>query len=101
MREEVTMSRPTIPAGFATLLQTAVTQPGTLSPAYRQFHNYSLGNVLLAMFQCHARGIPLGPMATYPRWQELGRHVKRGEKAITLCQPVTVKRAAQDGTHDE
>jgi hypothetical protein len=36
------MTSPTIPAGFATLLQTAVTEPGILSPAYRQFHNYSL-----------------------------------------------------------
>jgi antirestriction protein ArdC len=36
-------------------------------------------------------------MATFPRWKELGRHVRQGEKAITLCQPVTViKRAAAD-----
>jgi hypothetical protein len=32
-------------------------------------------------------------MATYPRWQALGRHVKKGEKAITLCQPVTIRRS--------
>ena len=31
-------------------------------------------------------------MATYPRWRALGRHVKKGEKAITLCMPITVKR---------
>ena len=31
-------------------------------------------------------------MATYPRWKELGRYVRKGEKAITLCQPVTVTR---------
>jgi hypothetical protein len=39
-------------------------------------------------------------MATYPRWKELGRYVRRAEKAITLCMPVTVKRKAQDGTDD-
>jgi antirestriction protein ArdC len=40
-------------------------------------------------------------MATYPRWKELGRHVRKGEKALTLCMPVTVKRkAAQDETDD-
>jgi antirestriction protein ArdC len=44
------------------------------------------------MFQCHARGITPGPIATFPRWKELGRHVRRGEKALTLCQPVTIKR---------
>ena len=41
-------------------------------------------------------------MATYPRWKELGRYVRKGEKAITLCQPVTCKRAVQaDDDGDE
>ena len=47
------------------------------------------------MVQCHERGIDPGPMATYVRWQELGRHVKRGEKALTLCMPVTIKRKTE------
>ena len=38
------------------------------------------------------RGLPPGPMATYPRWKALGRQVKKGEKASTLCMPITVKR---------
>ena len=63
---------------FAELLRSAVAEPGTLSNAYQQFHNYSLGNQLLAMFQCHRRGLKPGPMATYPRWKELGRHVLKG-----------------------
>ena len=82
------------PTSFAALLQSAVTDPGTLSRAYQQFHQYSLGNQLLAWSQCAEREIPPGPMATYPRWQELGRQVRRGEKALTLCMPVTVKRKA-------
>ena len=88
------MSRPT-PQGFAALLQSVVHEPGTLSQAYQQFHQYSLGNQLLAMFQCHERGIAPGPMATFPRWKELGRHVRKGQKAITLCMPITVKRKAE------
>ena len=44
------------------------------------------------MFQCHVRGIPPGPLATYPKWKELGRHVRKGEKALTLCMPITIKR---------
>lgn len=79
-------------AAFADLLRQAVSIPGTLGKAYQQFHNYSLGNVLLAWSQCAKREIPLGPMATFPRWKELGRHVKRGETALTLCQPVTIRR---------
>jgi hypothetical protein len=40
-------------------------------------------------------------MATYPRWRELGRHVRRGEKAITLCRPVTVKRVSDSDDSDD
>jgi antirestriction protein ArdC len=80
---------------FADLLRSAVTEPGSISSAYRQFHSYSLGNQLLAWSQCLAREIPPGPLATYPRWKELGRHVRKGEKALTLCMPVTVKRTAE------
>jgi antirestriction protein ArdC len=80
---------------FAELLASAVTEPGIISHAYHQFHNYSIGNQLLAWSQCLARGIQPGPMATFPKWKELGRHVRKGEKALTLCQPVTVKRVAE------
>ena len=93
------MTRPT-PKAFADLLQNAVHEPGILSQAYSQFHSYSRGNQLLAMMQCHERGIEPGAMATYPRWQELGRHVKRGEKALTLCMPVTIKRKAETADAD-
>src|SRR4029453_6656687 len=90
------------PATFAQLLAQAVHEPGILSSAYRQFYGYSLGNVLLALSQYLARGIQPGPIATFQRWKELGRFVRRGEKAITLCRPVTVKRTttADDGTEE-
>src|SRR5262245_5616576 len=85
---------------FADLLASAVTEPGILSGAYQQFHNYSIGNQLLAWSQCLQRGMQPGPMATFPRWKELGRYVRKGEKAFTLCQPVTIKRSV-DPTDDE
>ena len=47
------------------------------------------------MFQCAEREIPPGPMATYPRWRELGRQVKKGAKALTLCMPIQRKRKAE------
>ena len=77
---------------FADLLQKAITEPGIISQAYRQFHTYSLGNQLLALSQCVDRGIEPGPINTYPGWTALGRQVRKGEKAITLCMPITVKR---------
>ena len=86
-----TLPRPT-PKAFADLLASAVNEPGILSQAYQQFHSFSLGNQLLAMSQCAEREIPPGPMATYPRWRELGRHVRKGEKALTLCMPISAKR---------
>jgi antirestriction protein ArdC len=81
---------------FRQLLEEAVTKPGTLMKAYSLFWNYSLGNQLLALIQAHKRGIALGPIASFNRWKELGRHVKRGEKAIELCMPVTVKRTIKE-----
>ena len=84
---------------FAGLLRSAVEEPGTLSSAYHAFHAYSLGNQLLAMFQCHERGLKPGPMATFPRWKELGRHVRRGQKALTLCMPLTLKQRTGPAGH--
>src|SRR5438132_12823130 len=77
---------------WAALLNEAVTKPGFIHEAYSRFHNYSLGNQLLALFQCCARGLQPGPLATFPKWKELGRFVKKGEKALTLCMPLAGKR---------
>src|SRR5689334_10354940 len=85
---------------FRQLLEEAVTKPGTLMKAYSLFWNYSLGNQILALLQAKARGIPLGPIASFNRWKELGRHVKRGEKAIELCMPVTCKRTVTEQSSD-
>ena len=93
------MTRPT-PKAFADLLQSAVQEPGILSQAYQQFHSYSIGNQLLAMVQCHERAIEPGPMATYPRWKELGRQVRKGQKALTLCMPITIKKKDETRDHD-
>ncbi len=73
------------------ILHDAIHTPGTIHEAYSRFHNYSIGNQLLALFQCSARGLQPGPIATFPRWKELGRYVRKGEKALTLCMPVTCK----------
>ena len=83
------------------LLRDAVQQPGTVSAAYSAFHSYSIGNQLLALFQCAARGIRPGPIATFMRWKELGRSVRKGEKALTLCQPRTYVKRASDEDGDE
>src|SRR5881397_1439360 len=85
---------------FKNLLEEAVTKPGVLMRAYSLFHQYSLGNCILAYVQAAERNIPLGPIASFNRWKELGRYVKKGEKAITLCMPVTCKRVVKEQRPD-
>jgi hypothetical protein len=77
---------------WAALLVEAVNKPGLIMKAYSAFHSYSLGNQLLALVQCQMRGLQPGPINTFPKWQELGRHVKRGALALTLCMPIICKR---------
>lgn len=81
---------------FSDLLNRAVLEPGVISRAYSAFHGYSIGNQLLALFQCADRGIAPGPIATFMGWREKGRHVRKGERALALCMPVTCKRSNQE-----
>jgi N-terminal domain of anti-restriction factor ArdC len=76
---------------WSDLLKTAVTEPGMILKAYSNFHGYSLGNQIGAMMQCHQRNLEAGPINTYPGWKKLNRQVKKGEKAIWLCMPLTRK----------
>lgn len=89
------------PQTFAELLAQALTEPGTIHDAYTAFHGYSLGNQVLALMECAARGIQPGPIATFPRWKDRGRFVRKGEKALTLCMPITVKRRQNEATGDD
>jgi hypothetical protein len=84
------------PAAFADLLQKAVSEPGIISKAYTAFHGYSIGNQILALVQCAERGITPGPISTFMGWKDKGRYVRKGEKAIVLCMPVTCKRKGKD-----
>lgn len=80
---------------FADLLSRAVSEPGVISRAYSAFHDYSVGNQLLALVQCAERDIAPGPIATFVGWLQKGRCVRRGEKALVLCMPVTLKRKTE------
>ena len=86
---------------WAALLVEAVNRPGLIMEAYSAFHNYSIGNQLLALVQCHLRGLQPGPINTFPKWQTLGRVVKRGERALMLCMPLTRKRRDEDSSNND
>ena len=86
---------------WSDLLRDAVSTPGKLLEAYTAFHNYSIGNSLLALFQCYERGITPGPLNTYKGWQQLGRQVRKGEKAIVLCMPLAYKKRVRQEISDQ
>jgi len=94
------MERHSTPAAdipkWSALLVEAVNKPGLIMDAYSAFHSYSIGNQILAMIQCQLRGLEPGPINTFPGWQALGRNVKRGERALMLCMPITRKRRDEE-----
>lgn len=96
--ESHTKSAADIPK-WSALLVEAVNKPGLIMQAYSAFHQYSVGNQLLALMQCRIRGLEPGPINTFPGWQSLGRNVKRGERALILCMPITRKH--RDPKSDE
>jgi hypothetical protein len=61
------------------------------------FHQYSVRNVFLILFQ--------RPEATrvagYTTWQKLGRQVRRGESGITIFAPAPFKQTNTDATTGE
>src|ERR1044072_7550920 len=83
---------------WAALLVEAVNKPGLIMEAYSAFHRYSIANQILALVQCQLRGLEPGPINTFPGWQALGRSVKRGERALTLCMPITRKVREEQST---
>jgi antirestriction protein ArdC len=84
-------------ATWGELLRDAVTTPGRMLEAYTAFHNYSVGNGLLALEQCKRRHLQPGPLNTYHGWLERKRQVRKGEKGITLCMPMPFKQKTATG----
>jgi hypothetical protein len=55
------------------------------------FHNYSASNSALLSWQCHQRGIVPTRIAGFHTWLKLGRCVRKGEVALRILAPVSVK----------
>jgi antirestriction protein ArdC len=53
-----------------------------------RFHRYSIGNVILIGLQMH----DATRVAGYRTWQQLGRQVKQGERAIRILAPITYRK---------
>lgn len=66
-----------------------------------RFHDYSFSNTQLIWAQSLARGVTPSRVAGYRAWQELGRHVGRGEKGLQILAPVTRKITPENGEDEE
>jgi N-terminal domain of anti-restriction factor ArdC len=56
------------------------------------FRSHSAGNCMLLAAQCHERGIVPMRIAGFRTWLKLGRCVRKGEAALRILAPVTVKQ---------
>src|SRR5215217_4897364 len=68
------------------LIETALTAPGHMGDTYNRFYRYSFMNQLPLLMQ----GVQ-EPVATYQRWQSIGRQVLKGSRAKEIVRPITVK----------
>lgn len=75
---------------WTALMEEALTAPGNLGDTYNRFHNYSLTNNLLFLMQ----GVR-EPVASYKRWQSLGRHVIKGARAKEVIVPLLVNETSK------
>ena len=86
------MSRSDTTIDWRATLTEALNAPGSLGTTYTRFYNYSFLNQIRLMMQGVAE-----PVATYNRWIELGRQVRKGSKAKVVLAPVLVGGDLKDG----
>ena len=76
---------------WAATLTEALEAPGALGNTYTRYYSYSFLNQIRLMMQ----GVH-EPVATYNRWVELGRQVRKGSKAKVVLAPIMVSRDTKD-----
>src|SRR5439155_18597367 len=79
------------------LLTTAGSQRWIKVRASNGLSRYSFGNQLLIAIECDTRGITPTYVAGFRAFLDLNRCVRKGEKAIRILAPVTVKQRDEHG----
>lgn len=83
---------------YTQFLKDIIEKPAVIGQAYSRFHKYSFLNQCLAYSQLSNRDdVEIGPIASYKAWQDLGRQVKKGSKAISLIMPVMIDKKDDNG----
>jgi antirestriction protein ArdC len=59
-----------------------------------RFRQYSFNNTMLILIQCPSAT----HVASYKKWVEMGRQVRKGEKSLGIFAPMMRKRTESDGT---
>jgi len=59
--------------------------------AAARFHEYSFGNWLLLWSQAERRGTTVTRMAGFQTWEQLGRHVRKGQRGYQILAPIVRK----------
>ncbi len=63
--------------------------------------HYSVNNQILAYTQCQQMGIEdPGIIQGYHAWEKIGRHVMKGQKAISIIAPTIYKKEVDDTDRD-
>lgn len=82
---------------YSKYLKDIVNKKGKLAKCFSVFHDYSIGNQILAISQLDERNEDLAPIAPYKKWLSLGRQVKKGSKALELLIPISYKKKDANG----
>ncbi len=83
---------PTATLDWGKLIETALEMPGNVGNVYSRFYEYSFLNQCYLMMQ----GV-YEPVATYKRWQSLGRQVIKGSKAKEIIRPIIIEKKDEAG----
>lgn len=81
---------------YVMLLESALTEAGKLGEYYSYFHDYSFRNQLLLRMQ----GVK-SPVATFKKWKEMGRIVKKGSISKQILIPVKHDTKLSDDDSEE
>ena len=74
------------------LIEVALETPGSVGNVYNRFYDYSFLNQMFLRMQ----GVN-EPVATYKRWQSIGRQVLRGSKAFAIVRPIVIEKKNDGG----
>jgi antirestriction protein ArdC len=90
--ETTTQQRQKREIDWRRLIEVALETPGSVGDVYNRFYDYSFLNQMFLRMQGVSE-----PVATYKRWQSLGRQVLRGSKAYAIVRPIVIEKKNDDG----